>query len=580
MTPATARRPSKRELLPIRHDFRRYCGNFWRILDKSGFEQAFVLNAAQDRIENAAQGRIDAGKPVRLRVLKYRQAGVSSYCTARVQQRTQTHQGHVGLSIADKQDLPAQWLRRCRGWWRQTPKKLRPHAGATNANELWFDKLQSRYYIGSAEGKTPGMGDCIRDVHCSEIAYWLNPDVVLRDLLPAIPPDAGTVIIEESTGQGVGDWWYQRYFAAKRGDEDYTAIFLPWFIQPEYTAHESEILSIAEDEKALVAAGVGKGQLAWRRQTIRTQFHGDCELFANQFPATEAEAFLAAGRNVFNAEQVARARGTVRPPVWRGDLVVARKPTEFQLGGSDGGHLLTWDHDPRRGELPERRFHYAIGADCQWGSKDTNDFDSAYVECCETNRVCARLFGRFDMGRWALMLAALGHYYSDAALAPERNGPAARGVILPLLGLAGNDWQYPNLWVRNKLTAYGVPKPEDYGWLTDEHTKPELVMFVKERLGSERGMDWADARAVDEMEAYIVDEGNKMTAPPGQNDDCFMGRAITGRVAADVWSMVALEKPAVDWGILTPQQRRIVEHLERKDEEERERERAEGGEGW
>jgi len=503
-------------------DFPGFARCFWKILDKEGIEVPFVANAAQALIYQAAERQHLAGKPVRLRILKYRQAGVSLYCTLWYLFLTMTTWGLTALSLADKHDLPAQWLRRCKRTLDQLD--IKPHMGATNANELWFDKLQSRYYIGSAEGTTPGMGHTIRAVHCSEIASWLHPDEVLSDLLPALPPGPNTYVVQESTGRNRGDWWYRQYFRAKRGEDDYQALFLPWYIQPEYVDDADEILAVAEDEKALVACGVTKAQLAWRRKQIRDDFHGELAAFSNQFPATEAEAFLAGGRNVFNAEQVAAARKTVREPIWRGDLLVDRNPAEIRLAGSDGGQLLKWEH-------PVAGMHYAIGADCQWGAKDTNDYDSAYVECVETGKVAARFWGRMDMGAWAKSLAGLSHHYNLACLAPERNSAAARGVILPLLGLAGNDWRYPNLFVRDRIRRFGARGWEDYGFLTDEHSKPELVVLTKELLGTERGMDWADAGAVEELEAYIVDDANKFTAPEGQHDDRLMARMIAAKVA-------------------------------------------------
>jgi len=559
-------------------DFDFYARAWLTINDKWGRRVRFVPKASQMAIWRAAQEQRATNMPVRLRILKYRQAGISSYCTAWAQHAAQTHVGLNALSIAHKLDLPAQWLRRCRGWYDELPPALRPGKGATNANELWFDGLQSRYYIGSAQGNFPAMGDTLRFIHCSEMASWpmlgVDPDALLADMLPAVPPGPDTWIVQESTGRSVGDWWYKAYYAAKRGEVDYRSIFLPWYIDPDYKEDDtSDILSPNSEEKALLAVGVTKEQLAWRRKVIRSEFHGDERLFANQFPATEEEAFLSAGANVFTSEEVALAMGTVRKPVWCGEVVPRKNPAEYQMLGTEGGRLLVWKH-------PRKDRHYAIGADCQWGSKDAADYDAAYVESVEDNEVVARWWGRCDMYSWARTLASLGHYYNKAVLAPERNSEAARGVILPLMGLVG-DWRYPNLWVRNKTKPYGSIAPVDFGWLTDAHSKPELVMFIHEAIKSNRGMDWADEGAVEEMASYIVDERMRMTAPPGQNDDRLMARMITERVAHDIRADLASRPMESDYGELTDFQHRVLEYLEREREADERAEMAAAGiEEW
>jgi hypothetical protein len=555
---------------PMR-DFRRFAADWWKLFDKLGNELYFQLNPAQRLIEAEILRMQRAGRPVRLRVLKYRQAGVSSWATARMLHLALTHKGWVSLSIADKQDLPAQWLRRCQRWMEQLPGEP-PSVRARNALEIWLDKLHSRYYIGSAEGTTPGMGDTIRGLHCSEIASWRHPEPLLGDLLPALPPGPGTYLIQESTGRLRGDWWYQRYHAAKRGDEDYVALFLPWFIQPEYRDNPDEVLSHTDYEKGLLTLGCDDAQLAWRRRMLRDEFYGDEALFANQFPATEEEAFLAGGRNVFSTDEVSKARATIRPPVWRGDLLPSRNPSEFKLVGSGSSQLLIWDHDPQKNEKPDPTRTYVIGADCQWGRRGEDpDFDAAYVECVETGKICAALYGRFDMGLWSKLLASVGFYYGNAVLAPERNSEAAKGVILPLLGQAGNNWKYPNIYVRDKRKRFGIRAPEDYGFLTDKHTKPDLVITTKERIDSIRGMDWADKRLVEELEAYIVDDTMTYTAPEGQHDDKLMARMITSYVSRDVWNELALRRPKADWGDLPDHQRRFLEQMEKFDREDEER---------
>lgn len=561
-------------------DFAQFCGGAWTIYPKSGEPVPFQLNPAQQAIEAVIREQQAAGVPVRIRVLKYRQAGVSLYSTARMLFQTITTQGATSISIADKQDLPRQWLRRLRSMHEQLHPDLTRgilRLAASNAAELWFDRIDSRYHIGSAEGQTPGMGETIRYIHCSEVASWREPDSVLFDLIPAVPPSPGTVIIQESTGRAVGDWWYERYHEAKQGEQGYRAVFLPWFIQPEYRADPAEIVSLTSAERVLRAScGLDDAQLAWRRRMIRDEFHGAEAEFANQYPATEEEAFLSGGLAVFSQQQLAAGRSTVRPPAWRGDLRVRDNPAGFELVGADSGTLLIYDHDPRKGETPRPRTNYVIGADVQWGTKDTADYDVAVCQHCQTGRTGAVLRGRWDFGDYARQLAALGHYYSDAMLAPERNS-RGEAVVNILKGRMGNDWSYPRIY-RRRVSETSVARKagSEWGWLTNEHTKAQLIAYAKELLDSEAA-DVADATILAEMQTYIRDESGRCNAVEGQHDDALMAWMIASFVSRhaalrdfEPLPTPILDKPAEQW---SDWDHRLAEHLVREQRQDAEEDR-------
>ncbi len=528
----------------------------WNIFAKSGKLVQFVPNPAQTLMLRKLELQRLAGKPGRLRVLKYRQAGCSLLWIMYLLHQTLTRHGCTAISIADKLNLPEQWIRMCILLIKQIKVESPPHVKASSAHEIYLDQQHSRYHIGSAEGQTPGMGETIQVVHCSECASWRDPDALLGDLLPAVPPGPDTLVIQESTGRSVGDWWYQRYFEARRGiDEEgrpcaYEAVFLPWYIQPEYSLPNrnwEELGEITDREKQLISgcdqyrqadgllisqAPITPGQVAWRRYTIASEFHGDDDLFANQYPANETEAFLAGGLSVFNREQIEHARETVRKPVWVGDVLIPHNPINYHLHGNASGDLLIWEH-------PDKRYHYVLGADCQWGTKDTADFDVLYVECLETSRVCAKMRGRYDLAHWGKYIAAIGYHYRTCPVAPERNADASDALMPLLLGNV-TDWRYPNVWVRTDDISLRGHRPQDYGWLTTQHTKGEIIAFAKS-ASLDGSFDWADSQAVDEMEAYIRDDKGKLTAPKGNYDDCLMARMITAYVAhrqrlrGDLW---------------------------------------------
>src|SRR6202007_2012266 len=97
-------------------------------------------------------------------------------------------------------------------------------------------------------------------------------------------------IIREATAHGFGNFFHRMWSDAERGLSDYIAIFVPWFWAPEYRAESPLGFSLTEEEAAYMAAyGLDLGQMAWRRDKIRVL--GDPLLFAQEYPATAAEAF-------------------------------------------------------------------------------------------------------------------------------------------------------------------------------------------------------------------------------------------------------------------------------------------------
>lgn len=570
--------------------FPEYAALLFKIRDKDRELVPFILNPPQLVVWAAIKRQMDAGRPIRVRVLKARQAGISLFSQIFSLWWVITNEAHQVLSIANKKKLPEQWIRQLKRLLRQLRDQVRdaPLTTAANKNELLFEGLDgSRYMIETALGETPGMGEAtLNGVHCSEVASWSDPEAILGDLLPAIPPKRNTFILQESTGRALGDWWYQRYYEAKEVSCEYDSVFLPWYLSPEYDRdmleergqyfdEESErerkplytwedLGKLDKDEKATLACAqryqvaiqhlyampdITPGQMMWRRIKVRDDFHGNKALFANQFPANETEAFLAEGENVFTLDHVRVARLTQREPIARYNLDWSHwHPRSLKFNRNDDSGEF------REYEAPDPRYHYVLGADCQWGTSEGADYDTLFVQCLETDKVVARLKGRWDMAIWAKIIAGVGWRYNEAKIAPERNSKAADGVMPVLLGRS-SQWKYPNIYIRRSHIGVKITGGKEWGWLTDAHTKGELVSYAlnmtirdeddKELIEGEIPameldvFDWCDEETIDEMRAYVWDERGRMTAPSGAYDDLLMARMITAKVAQ-------YTKPTVD----------------------------------
>ena len=54
-------------------------------------------------------------------------------------------------------------------------------------------------------------------------------------LLQCVPDEMNTFVCVESTANGVGGYFYDMWHDAVAGRNDFTPIFMGWFIEPEYS---------------------------------------------------------------------------------------------------------------------------------------------------------------------------------------------------------------------------------------------------------------------------------------------------------------------------------------------------------
>jgi hypothetical protein len=153
---------------------------------------------------------------------------------------------------------------------------------------------------------------------------WRNADDQAAGALQTVPNEPGTEIILESTARGFGNFFHRMWSDAERGLSDYIAIFVPWFWAPEYRVEPPPGFSLTEEESAYMEAhGLDLAQMAWRRDKIRVL--GDPLLFAQEYPATAAEAFQTTGHDSFiKPALVLKARRTKLQAI--GELVLGVDP--------------------------------------------------------------------------------------------------------------------------------------------------------------------------------------------------------------------------------------------------------------
>ena len=320
----------------LKADFEHYAPKALRIRTKTGKIAPFVLNQAQRYLHSRLEAQKARTGKVRALVLKGRQQGISTYIGGRFYWRASHSRGVRVFILTHEQDATNNLFGMVERYHQHCPQLIKPVTGAANAKELVFSKLESGYAVGTAGAKAVGRSQTVQLFHGSEVAFWPNAATHFAGVVQAIPDLPGTEIVLESTANGVGGEFHERWQQAESGIGDYEAIFIPWFWQPEYSRPIPDGFKLDDDEQAYRDAhGLTLEQMVWRRAKIAEL--KDELLFKQEYPATAAEAFQLTGHDSYiKSEAVLAARKNTVEGI--GPLVIGADPARF----GDDKFSLAW----------------------------------------------------------------------------------------------------------------------------------------------------------------------------------------------------------------------------------------------
>lgn len=303
------------EKLATLKDFSKFAPAFLTIKNKAGRPIPFVLNQAQEYAHNRLEAQLREIGRVRALVLKGRQQGLSTLIQGRYFHKVITVRGQKAFILTHEAEATKNLFEMTKRYYETLPPGLCPQADRSSAKELRFTQFDSGYSVGTAGNKSVGRSQTIQLFHGSEVAYWPDAEEHTKGVMEAVSNEPGTEIILESTANGIGNLFHQMWQAAKTGQSEYQAIFVPWFWQREYTMSLIEGFRLDEEEQQLFefynSQGLTLEHLAWRRLKINSSKDVDSakERFYSEYPMSAEEAFRNPIDNVFiNAKYVMRAR--------------------------------------------------------------------------------------------------------------------------------------------------------------------------------------------------------------------------------------------------------------------------------
>lgn len=498
----------------LRDDFPYYAENALKIRTKKGEITPLVLNAAQLIMCDAVTDQLLHEDKVRVIVLKARQQGLSTAIGAWIYWWVTQHKAQRAIVATHHAESTRALFDLTRRYYDNTPGILKPSTRYASRRELYFDKLDSSYIVGTAGADSIGRGETISHAHLSELAFWptSNSRENFNGLMQAIPDAPGTAVFIESTANGVSGLFHEMWERAVNGENGFVAVFIPWFLDPDYRSPAPADMELTETEKKLVEDyGLDNDQLQFRRTKIA---QNGLDLFKQEYPATADEAFLTTGRPVFDPLQLQATLKTLREPIKR----MALAGPEFSK--------LEWVKHPR-GELFVFREHdptevYTIGADTSEGIRG-GDFSVAQVLDRQKRQV-AMLRGHFAPDYFAEVLYKLGELYNMALIAPENNN---HGILT--VNRLYKDLAYPFVFTEVVVDKISDEETIKIGFGTNQRTKPLIIDTLRASV-RDADVTLADQITVREMLNYVVKPNGKMEAEAGSHDDCVMALAIANYV--------------------------------------------------
>jgi hypothetical protein len=492
----------RRTAARMRADLPAYAATCLMIRTKSGEVCPLVLNRAQRHIhEQLEQQRIATGR-VRALILKGRQQGCSTYVGGRFFHRA-THEHGIRVFILTHEEAATQNLfEMVERFHAHCPAEEKPSTGAANARELAFDTLDSGYKIGTAGTKGVGRSSTIQLFHGSEVAFWPHAETHAGGILQAVPDIAGTEVILESTANGLGNFFHQTWQDAESGDDDFVAIFVPWFWQDEYRKTPPPgLVPTAEEREYRDLYGLDDAQIFWRRQKIAEL--KDETLFKQEYPANAAEAFQQSGHDsLIPPALIGRARKARCEP--SGPLVVGFDPAWV---GEDR-HAMAWRRG-RRIEKVETRTRLDTMQAAGW-VKQVIERDKPKRVFLDVGGVGAGIYDRLnEMGFGAIVRAV---NFGSAPLEPpprDEHGDPAGGP----LNRRAEMWMKSREWLEDPA---GVQIP-DLDSLQADACGPTYTYDSNSRLKLE-AKDHMRARGVkspDEWDAVALTFAEPVAAGAG-----------------------------------------------------------------
>jgi hypothetical protein len=511
-------------------DWKQYRAHL-RIEDRSSGQLVSLQpNAFQRRIREAIVAADREGRPARLIILKSRRMGSSTLVQATLAHRMFTRPRYSTVTIAHDDDSSGYLHEMASTMWDELPEVLRQRAqgkmvGVRGKRLSLGNGSTSR--TQTAANTTAGRGKGARAIHASEVAFWDDAKKTLLAVRSMVPDEPGTLVVLESTANGVGDEFHREWMRARSGASGYVALFAAWFEDErnQLPVPPDGLGDLDEEESLLVERGVTPEQISWRRWAIENRCGGDIDQFHQEYPSSDTEAFITSGRTYWKERDLAQVdvdqeprRGRVEGDPIRGGgslRFVAHRQGPLSLYGlpqRDGRRYVVFVDPADTLTLDD--------AEALNDRRLTRDPCCMQVVDCSTGLQVAEWHGDLDGDLLAYEAARVGYLFGTAEVAVEATG--GYGAIV--LSKLWNELGYPNVYVEEEHSKVDHKVTRRLGWHTTTLTRPEMLDALTAVL-RERPHLLRSAELLGEMRTFVLNRRGKPVAASGCHDDRVMAMA-------------------------------------------------------
>lgn len=540
--------------------------NFGYIRRKNGSVERLDPNPLQARIGEIIDYMMAANLPVRILIYKPRQKGSST----------------VSMGVLDwwlkrfpgKGYLCGNELSNCRNLWDiLSLYNSKDEYDWGFGSDILTDSAKygngSSAFWATAKNAESGRSATLRALVMTEIARWAEDEGGVRDagkvfssLMGAVPKEANTLVIGETTVRGGSGVFYEQWAQAKTLEQvkagdytwgDFVKVFMPWYV------FDDSILPVTPEEEASILSGesaLNDTERATEQELLRryrlTAGHikywrirlkecdWDPEERDREEPTTEESGFYAAQPSYFSKGQLRTMRREAEE--------VQSKISRGLLDWSEDKNSVAWtsvaEEERPLWMLYERPMvgrRYVIGVDNSRGvevEKGKSDCHAPVVVRCgyyEKDSMewvppavvaTMRPEVRIEIDLLAEEVAKAAKWYGSCLVVPERNNDGGLIKFLRDMGVNVFEQLRP---ATDKEDQKGTGK---FGiWTSDDgqgrgirsEMLAELRRAIRRREHDGEGIFVPFLHIIDELESFIVDPvTGKAEAMAKKHDDFVM----------------------------------------------------------
>jgi len=576
--------------LRAKYDFEYYCITQIKIRDKTtAIDIPFKLNRPQrEKLLPALEKMRTGGLPIRINYLKSRQVGGSTLIQIYMNWIQMLHRlNWNGVVCAHIKDAAV----RIRAMYERATENMLPINGVKYTIRNYKNTQNIKYVpergclitVGTASEPDSVRSDDVKMVHESEMAYYPdtennNPRLTEATLAGSVPEEACTLIVRETTANGIGDYFYEQWEKAKEGKTVFENVFIPWYyleiygkeFNGYYYLHNGKraegsivdfVKSMNEYETNTFAVHTDctLENLNWRRLKAGTM--SSERIMKQEFPLDDIEAFQDSGMPAFRSEDIEALRKDCCPPRSVGVLVSDSPPASAKIdpmwnpcvlsnirfeedreatADVQSGDGITAEKAEREKlkiwEFPESGIRvsdrYVVVFDPQRGLSESADwgviavFDRFPMIYGGVPEIVAEWRGRIDPDIEILIAAQIAKWFNDALLVVESNtyDSEYKEDDSEFIFVTVSRY-YDNLYSRTPANKLKPGVPVEYGFRTDRRTKPMIVKNYISVL-RERGYRERNGKALNEARVYEQKNNGSFGAKQGKHDDILITRMI------------------------------------------------------